>query len=302
MIRPGTIDDAPALAELIAATYPKMWVTAMGVRTWMATMPERAQRRWWAVEESGALVGWATAGLNSETTEQHAAAAGVMVHPTARQRGLGTSLWNEVEAHLRALDVRHVTSIGSDSDGSCRFMAARGFEVTFVERTSGLDPRMLPAAPAPPEGVELRPFAKIDDPHVVFELDVEALRDVPTDQPLDDIRFDEWLERTWHYPDTDQDGSLLALVDGQPAGFTTLLISPETLLAVSGMTGVARRFRGRGLSELLKRHALAHAAAKGVRMALTDNDETNAPMLAVNDKLGYRPVASRLVFSRRRTN
>ena len=57
---------------------------------------------------------------------------------------------------------------------------------------------------------------------------------------------------------------------------------------------------GAALSELLKRHALARAAAKGVTMALTDNDETNAPMLAVNDKLGYRPVASRLVFSRRR--
>ena len=27
-------------------------------------------------------------------------------------------------------------------------------------------------------------------------------------------------------------------------------------------------------------------------MALTDNDESNAPMLAVNARLGYRPVAS----------
>ena len=41
------------------------------------------------------------------------------------------------------------------------------------------------------------------------------------------------------------------------------------------------------------------ATAKGVTMALTDNDESNAPMLAVNDKLGYEPVATRLVFSRR---
>ena len=227
-----------------------------------------------------------------------------MVHPTARQRGLGTSLWNEVEARLRALDVRHVTSIGSDSDGSCRFMAARGFEVTFVERSNlGLDPRMLPAGPAPPEGVELRPFAKIDDPHVVFELDVEALRDVPTDQPLDDIRFDEWLERDLALP-RHGSGWKPACARRRSASRmrSTFLISPETLLAVSGMTGVARRFRGRGLSELLKRHALAHAAARGVTMALTDNDETNAPMLAVNDKLGYLPVASRLVFSRRHTN
>ena len=300
-IRPITIDDASAVAELIAATHPSMWVTAAGVRTWMATTPERARHRQWAIEDSSSLVGWANAGLNAETTEPHAARAGVMVHPTRRREGLGTSLWNEVEAHLRTLDARHVTTMGTESEESRRFMAARGFDVTLVDRTSGLDPRTLPLPPPPPVGVELRRFAAIDDPRVVFELDVEAVRDIPTDQPWDDIRFDEWLERTWHYPNTDQDASLVAFVDGEPAGFTILLIAPETLLAASAMTGVSRQFRGRGLSELLKRHALTCAAAKGVTMALTENDESNAPMLAVNDKLGYRPIASRLVFSRRRT-
>jgi len=301
MIRPGTIDDAPAVAELLAVTYPNTWVTAAGVRAWMATTPERARRRWWAVERSGALVGWATAGLNPETKEVHAAAAGAMVHPTSRQRGLGSALWNEVEAHLQHLGARHVTTMGSDTEPSRRFMAARGFEVTFVDRTSGLDPRTLPPPPPAREGIELRPFTDID-PRVVFELDVEAVRDVPLAQPMDDLRWDEWLERTWRYPDLDREGSRVALVDGQPAGFTTLLIAPETLLAVSGMTGVARRHRGRGLAELIKRHALAWAAAKGVTMALTDNDESNAAMLAVNDKLGYRRVATRLVFSRRSTD
>ena len=76
----------------------------------------------------------------------------------------------------------------------------------------------------------------------------------------------------------------------------------RVILHGRGMTGVARRFRGRGLAELIKRHALACAAAKGVTMALTDNDETNAAMLAVNDKLGYRRVATRLVFIRRSTD
>jgi len=298
-LRPVTIDDASAVAELIAATYPKMWVTAAGVRTWMATTPERARHRRWAIEDSGTLLGWANAGLNPETTERYAATAGVMVHPSRRREGLGTLLWNEVEAHLRTLDARHVRTMGAESEDSRRFMAARGFAVTFVDRTSGLDPRTLPPPPAPPVGVELRRFADIDDPRVVFELDVEAIRDVPSDQPWDAIRFDEWLERTWRYPNTDEDASLVAFVDGEPAGFTILLIDPETLLAASAMTGVSRRFRGRGLSELLKRHALARAAAKGVAMALTDNDESNAPMLAVNDKLGYEPVATRLGFSRR---
>jgi hypothetical protein len=35
-----------------------------------------------------------------------------------------------------------------------------------------------------------------------------------------------------------------------------------------------------------------------VTIALTDNDETNAPMLAVNQRLDYRPFARRLEWER----
>lgn len=300
MIRPGTIDDAPAVAELRSVAYPNTYVTARGVRTWMATTPERAQVRRWALDRSGVLVGWASAGLNVETTEEHAAFANVVVHPSCRRRGLGTSMWAEVEAHLCRLGARHVSSYGVDDEGARTFMSARGFTVTFVDRTSGIDPRTLPTPPRPPPGVELRAIAVIDEPRLVFEIEVEALQDVPLDQRPDAICYDEWLERSWRFPELDRDCSMVAFVDGQPAGFTTLFIDPATLLAATAMTGVARRFRGRKLAELVKRHSLAAAAAKGVTMALTDNDETNAPMLAVNAKLGYHPVATRLIFSRRR--
>ena len=40
------------------------------------------------------------------------------------------------------------------------------------------------------------------------------------------------------------------------------------------------------------------AAELGATIALTDNDETNAPMLAVNRRLGYRPFARRLEWER----
>jgi hypothetical protein len=43
----------------------------------------------------------------------------------------------------------------------------------------------------------------------------------------------------------------------------------------------------------MKRHSLAAAGAAGIGRAVTQNDETNGPMLAINRALGYVPFATR---------
>jgi RimJ/RimL family protein N-acetyltransferase len=64
------------------------------------------------------------------------------------------------------------------------------------------------------------------------------------------------------------------------------------------MTGTLRDYRGRGLALLAKRATLVNAAARGVELVSTENDEKNAPMLRVNEKLGYQLVGSTLMWSR----
>jgi RimJ/RimL family protein N-acetyltransferase len=61
---------------------------------------------------------------------------------------------------------------------------------------------------------------------------------------------------------------------------------------VNAGTGVLRAHRGRGFGLLMKQHSLAWAAAAGITRVVTQNDETNAPMLAINERLGYRPFAT----------
>jgi RimJ/RimL family protein N-acetyltransferase len=57
---------------------------------------------------------------------------------------------------------------------------------------------------------------------------------------------------------------------------------------MNDMTGTLRSFRGRGLARLAKLCQLEWAARNGIVSVVTENDETNAPMLAVNTRLGYR--------------
>jgi RimJ/RimL family protein N-acetyltransferase len=63
-------------------------------------------------------------------------------------------------------------------------------------------------------------------------------------------------------------------------------------------TASAQEWRGQGLATLAKLSALHLAARAGVRWVGTANDESNAPMLAVNRRLGHRPLPDLMVYER----
>ena len=131
----------------------------------------------------------------------------------------------------------------------------------------------------------------------MYELDAEAMLDVPGEVAMDDVSYEQWLEDYWRHPDTDLDASVAAVIDDRPVAFSHLRIAPGGQ-AITDMTGTLRAYRGRGLALLAKRATLVNAAERGVELVSTDNDETNGPMLRVNEKLGYRPVGSTLAWSR----
>ena len=298
MIRPATPDDAAAAVRVLDGVYPERLASVEAFRHRLESDPPRARRRTWVALEDAEVVGWAFAILNTESSEPGAAVAGVTVAAAARRRGHGAQLAEAVDAHLVEVGARRVVAGGVDEEGARAFASGRGWRAGATERISAVDPRAVPASGDPPAGVELRPFAALDEPTVVFELDREVSLDVPGEEEIDDLRLDEWLDRYWRHPLLDPEASLVAFVDGRPAGLTMLRSSLERRRAVNDITGVLRPYRGRGLARLLKSHALARLAGRGVELAYTENDETNVPMLAVNTALGYRPVGARVTFVR----
>jgi GNAT superfamily N-acetyltransferase len=56
------------------------------------------------------------------------------------------------------------------------------------------------------------------------------------------------------------------------------------------MTAVARSHRGRGIAMALKQTVIDWARANGLTALETGNDVDNAPMRAVNARLGYEPM------------
>jgi GNAT superfamily N-acetyltransferase len=266
------------------------------MRHMLSTIPAHAEQAWFAFEEDGEILGWATASRAWYLAEPHVGGMEISVEPARRGERIGTALAEAADAHLAALGVRRTRCSSLDEPAARALAARRGFVEIGASSVSAVDPATVDPLPIP-EGVELRPFEEIDDPTPIYELDMEVSQDIPNDE-FDAITLEEWVETFWRSPLIDERASLAGYVDGELAAVTMIRVDRPSGRAQNNLAGTRRRFRGRGLVTLLKSHSLHRAAALGATIAITDNDETNAPMLAVNTKLGYRPFTRRIEWER----
>ena len=80
-------------------------------------------------------------------------------------------------------------------------------------------------------------------------------------------------------------------VDGNEwIGLAGLESVPDSNVMHNTFTAVERAYRKRNIALALKLLTLDYAKRHGVSHIRTDNDSTNAPMLAINRTLGYKPV------------
>jgi GNAT superfamily N-acetyltransferase len=292
-VSPGSIEDVPRVAALYRATFDDRLSTITGIRHRQTSARTDDALRFWRADEDGELIGWAFAGLDSFASLRTTAHASIVVHPAHRRAGAGSALWNEASAHLDAIGARRIVAYSRADDDTVAFVGARGFRLESTDTTSAVDPRTLPEPPDPPSGVIIAPMAAhAADPTPVFEADKESALDEPGPSDFSGVTYESWRRLIWNYPDCDHELSVVAEVDGIVVGTSFLYSDRENGRAMNAGTGVVRSCRGRGLGLLMKRHSLALAAAAGITKVMTQNDATNAPMLAINAALGYQPLSS----------
>jgi RimJ/RimL family protein N-acetyltransferase len=124
------------------------------------------------------------------------------------------------------------------------------------------------------------------------------MQSMPSLEPHEPTPFDEWAAFVLGRPLYQPEGSFVALADGEPAAISFLTADLESGRGTNMYTGTLPEFRGRGLALAAKLGVLHWAAENGVTQVGTVNDETNAPMLAINGRLGYVPAGRRVEFSR----
>jgi len=294
LIRDATPEDADAVAAIAAEANPLIVVTPEGWLHRRRTMPERARRRPLVAELDGMVVGRGDAGLNPHTTTPGAAHGGVDVLSTHRRRGIGTALVQHLESHLRDIGATTWTTMFDEDAEAVSFARRHGFVEERVAITSAVDPRTVDP---PPRAIEVVPVSAIG-PEATYAVDMAAAADEPLADPPAPYSLQEWRDEVWDYPPFTADGSFAALVDGAPASIALLFVDPALGRVWNAFAATRPESRGRGLALAAKQAALRWAAAQGYTRVCTGNDATNAPMLAINRRLGYEPTGRVLTYRR----
>ncbi|MFD7987659.1 GNAT family N-acetyltransferase [Kitasatospora indigofera] len=301
-IRDFTPADAEAAAAAHRAGRSHLVLTAE-VFAWLPEhLPAAQHYRTFVAEIDGRVVGSVRCARVTDTSAEGIAYANGSVLPGFRRRGAFTALLAAAERHLAEHGATEVHSWVDDVPEARAFAAGRGYREGRVAHFARRDlTAPLPPVPDVPAGVELRTAADYqDDPYPLFVVDADAGRDEPGEVDIDRADYQDWLDGVWSRPDLDRDLTVVALVDGTPAAFSAAHTDRETRYW-SAFTACRREFRGRGLATLAKVRSLHLARAAGLTEAFTNNDATNAPMLAINERLGYRRCASERKFVKQLT-
>jgi GNAT superfamily N-acetyltransferase len=118
-----------------------------------------------------------------------------------------------------------------------------------------------------------------------YEVDRATTFDVPGYGDITFPTYERWVKDL--EPGMARTYWVLALDGERVVGLTNLEWYEQDDFAHTGLTGVLREYRSRGIALAMKLHAIAEAQRRGFVAMRTNNDPDNPPMLAVNRKLGY---------------
>jgi GNAT superfamily N-acetyltransferase len=155
------------------------------------------------------------------------------------------------------------------------------------------------------EGPKRSPDTELKMVYSIPDDDIEQYCVVYTEtlnqQPLGDLDVSDIIYTPELFRHTEQQRTALGRkhitlytkeANGDISGLTEMLFRPDRESLVDQLlTGVQEKYRGRGLGKWLKAEMLLKVKEEfpKTKIITTGNATTNAPMLSINDRLGFKP-------------
>ncbi|GAC1532246.1 MAG: GNAT family N-acetyltransferase [Ramlibacter sp.] len=224
----------------------------------------------------------------------------VIVDMAYRNRDIGARLYEAALQYVREQDATTIkTFVRDNQPADLAFAQRRGFCVDRHTFESILDlaafdeQRFVGIVEAVrARGVTFFSFADItettEDRRKTYDLNAVLIRDSPgADDPFPPFEdFERYYFGGSHYR---PDALIHAAVDHRLIGVAAHGYLQPTNSMVNLMTGVIREYRGHKVALALKLLGIACGRRAGAVYMRTNNDSENRPMLAINEKLGYKP-------------
>ncbi len=287
------ITDYETLAALLN-TWERQPVTAERLREWDTR--EGIRRRVVAVDAVGTVIGYGRAIQDSWMESGHFV-LWVLVTAAHRSQGIGAALYQDVLDFARQHGAYKLSSDVMDTDSaSQRFAEKRGFRLDHHLFESIINLKYFDETPfsgivqgVETAGIRLFSLAEAGNTEAnlykLWEVNYRTYLDDPASSGSfpDFPAFQKIVSDDWFRPD----GQILAADGEKYIGLSAVGYFAETNSAYNMMTGVLAEYRGRKIALALKLMSIRAARRWGADYIRTNNDSTNAPMLAINRKLGY---------------
>ena len=312
-IRPFVPEDYEIVVEIGNRLFPEYPDTVEETRYRDEHRDPKCKFARFVAELDGRVIGYAQYNQSSTMYHPQKFEIGVYVDLPCQGRGVGKRLYEQLLKALKPFDPIKLFSFArEDYERSVRFLRDRGFAEVMRSWESRLDVERFDFSPyrgaierVEAQGIRLASLKELMDdpecPRKLFELERDLLADVPfpdryTPEAMD---FETFRKRTFENPDFLPEAYLVALDGERYVGTSALWKSqaaPHELY--TGLTGIRREYRRRGIALALKLKGIAYAKAYGYKTIKTWNESNNRPMLAINERLGFAKQPAWITFAK----
>ena len=226
--------------------------------------------------------------------------ANVFVDPVWQDRGVGSALFDHMQAALLARRAEVIESFARETRPEViAFLAKRGFVETLRTWELRLDLAGFDLAPyvgymdrVREAGVEIVTLRDelARDPEALrraHALREAVMADIPSPIPHTPVPYEEFVDSNIESPRALPDAYFLAKVSGAYIGEANLRKPQDGTHLWHNVTGVLPAYRGRGIAMALKLASIAYGRAGGYSEIRTWNEVRNIGMLAINERLGF---------------